>query len=317
MYQEFYSFSEEPFALNPDPKFLYLSLSHWKALSAMISGIKERKSIMVITGEVGVGKTLLIYKILRDLDKKFKAAYIFNPGLDFDNLLRNILQDLKIPIGEKDINSLSLMLLLKKYLQERLTRNEMLTMVIDEAQNLDEPVLADLLDLSNLGPPGANLVQLLLVGHPALEIKLNSGKLHLFKEKIGLHRQIKPFNQEEGRGYINHRLALAGRNISEVFTSEAANLIWEVAGGNPRVMNQLCNRALLIGFSKLCPTIDFQIVRKAIKDFEYVRPRKPKRFLAHHPKKFSYKILRILFFLFAVSAFLFPFSIILKRLFQR
>lgn len=317
MYREFYRFSEDPFILNPDPKFLYLSLSHWKALSSMIAGIKERKGIIVITGEVGVGKTILIYKMLRDFDEKIKAAYIFNSRFDFDNMLRNILQDLDVPIGEKDNNSFSLILLLKKYLHEKLSHNETVPIVIDEAQHLDEVVLEKLLRLSNLNPAGANLVQFILVGHPVLEIKLNSPKLHLFKDKIGLHRQVKPLNQEEGRAYINHRLVLVGRNISHVFTTEAANRIWEFAGGIPRIMNLLCNRALLIGYDKSCSTIDLKIVREAIKDFECVRTSKFKMLLAHPRKKSRNRIIRVLFFVFAVCAFLLPFSIILKRLLLR
>jgi general secretion pathway protein A len=315
MYREFYRFSEDPFILNPDPKFLYLSLSHWKALSSMIAGIKERKGIIVITGEVGVGKTILIYKILRDLGDKIKAAYIFNSSLDFDNMLKNILKDLDIPIGEMGKDSPSLMSSFKKYLHQKLTHNETVPIVIDEAQNLDDAVLENLLRLSNLGPAGANLVQLILVGHPVLQKKLNFKKLHLFKGKIGLHRQIEPLNQREGRAYINHRLALVGRNISDIFTTEAANRIWEFAEGNPRVMNQLCNRALLIGYGRSCSTIDLKIVSEAIKELYCTRPSKSKTLLAHPPKIFRLRIIRILFFLFAVCAFLLPFSIILRRLF--
>jgi len=316
VYQEYYRFSEDPFNLNPDPKFLYLSLSHWKALSAMVAGIKEKKGIMVITGEVGVGKTILIYKILEDLGERSKTAFIFNSSLIFENILRNILQDLGVPVGEEEKDLLSLTLLFKKYLYEKLGREETVTIVMDEAQNLDHGVLQDLLNLSTLGPAGANFVQILLVGHPALEVKLNSNTLHLFKEKIGLHRKIKPLMQEEGRKYINHRLALAGRNISEVFTTEAANRIWEFAGGIPRVINVLCNRALLIGYKNSCPTIDLKIVREAIQDLDHSRPRKSIALPSEHSSKlFSYKIMKILFFIFAVFILLVPLSKILARLF--
>jgi len=318
VYQEFYGFSEDPFTLNPDPKFLYLSLSHWKALSSMISGIKEKKGIMVITGEVGVGKTILIYKILKDLGESSKTAFIFNSSLNFENILRNILHDLSVPMGEEEKDLPSLRLLFKKYLYEKLGQEETVSIVIDEAQNLNHPVLEDLFNLSTLGPPGAKLVQILLVGHPVLEVKLNSNKLHLFKEKIGLRRQIKPLMQEEGRKYINHRLVLAGRNISEIFTMEAANRIWEFAGGIPRVINFLCNRALLIGYKNSCPKIDLKIVKEAIKDIDHGRAGKSRTFPAESSSKnFSYKIIKILFFLFAVGFLMLPISKILAILFQK
>jgi len=275
MYKKFYGFSEDPFALNPDPKFLYLALGHWKALSSMMSGIKERKRLIVITGEVGVGKTILIYALLKDLTEKIKTAFIFNPKLDFKSLLKTIFQDLEIPLEGKEENVPSLMLQFTKYLQERLARDEIVTVIIDESQGLEEKVLEEVLGLATLDIPAAKALQVLLVGQPELEEKLNSPKLRHWKEKIAIHGQVRPLTREEGRGYIRHRLKLVGRGVSEVFTSEAVNRIWEFAGGIPRVINLLCDRALLIGYTNSSPMIDSKIADQAVQDFKYLKTSKP------------------------------------------
>ncbi len=271
MYKKFYGFSEDPFALNPDPKFLYLALGHWKALSSMMSGIKERKRLIVITGEVGVGKTILIYALLKDLTEKIKTAFIFNPKLDFKNLLKTIFQDLEIPLEGKEENVPSLMRQFTIYLQERLARDEIVTVIIDESQGLEEKVLEAVLGLATLDIPAAKALQVLLVGQPELEEKLNSPKLRHWKEKIAIHGQVHPLTREEGRGYIRHRLKLVGRSVSEVFTSEAINRIWEFAGGIPRVINLLCDRALLIGYTNSSSMIDSKTADQAAQDFKYLK----------------------------------------------
>jgi general secretion pathway protein A len=271
MYKKFYGFSEDPFALNPDPRFLYLAFGHWKALSSMMSGVKERKRLIVITGEVGVGKTILIYALLKDLTEKIKTAFIFNPKLDFKNLLKTIFQDLEIPLEGKEENVPSLMRQFTIYLQERLARDEIVTVIIDESQGLEEKVLEEVLVLATQDIPAAKALQVLLVGQPELEEKLNSPKLRHWKEKIAIHGQVHPLTREEGRGYIRHRLKLVGRSVSEVFTSEAINRIWEFAGGIPRVINLLCDRALLIGYTNSSSMIDSKTADQAAQDFKYLK----------------------------------------------
>ena len=214
MYKKFYGFSEDPFTLNPDPRFLYLAISHWKALSSMMSGIKEKKRLILITGAVGVGKTILIHALLKDLTEKIKTAFIFNPRLDFKNLLQTVLQELDIPVKEKGADVASLMLQFTQYLQERQARDEIVALIIDEAQSLDEKVLEEILRLATLDTPAARALQVLLVGQPELEEKLDSPRLRPYREKIAVHGQVQPLTREEGRGYIRHRLKLVGQSIS-------------------------------------------------------------------------------------------------------
>lgn len=298
MYKEFYGFAVEPFTLNPDPRFLYMASSHFEAFSSMMSGIQERKGIIVITGEAGVGKTTLIHALLKDLSEKIKTAFIFQPKLDFQDLLKNILRELEVPIRKEEEDILSLMVQFRKYLDESLIQDDTVTIVIDEAQSLDEKVLEDLGRLTNPDTPAAKLLQILLVGQPELEVKLNSEKLRPLKERVTVHRQVRPLTQEEGREYIKYRLKVAGRDLSEIFASEAVDRIWEFAEGIPRVMNLLCDRALLIGFNDSAAIIDLKIVKEAMKDFSYLQPPKSEILRpAFLQLKAHYKVMGIFFLL--------------------
>jgi general secretion pathway protein A len=318
MYRQFYGFSHEPFNLNPDPKFLYLARSHYNAFSSMMSGIKERKGIILITGEPGVGKTLLIYALLKDLTDKAKTAFIFNPTMGFQNILENILLDLNIPVDAREKNLSSLLVRFRRYLNERLAREENVAVVIDEAQSMDNGVLESLLRFSMAGDPAKKMLQILLVGHLGLEEKLNSPKLRPYQEKIRVKCRIRPFTQEEGRGYVKYRLKLAGRDISEIFSSEAVSQVWKFSGGIPRVMNLLCDRALLIGYTISSPIIDSKIIKEAIKDLNYLRAGGTRTFLPKLSGKISRsKPLRILFFIFSLCVFLFSLNFLVPLFFRR
>jgi general secretion pathway protein A len=318
MYTQFFGLSQEPFNLNPDPKFLYLARSHIEAFSSMMAGIKERKGIIVITGEPGVGKTLLIYALLKDLTDKVKTAFIFNPTLGFQNILEYILSDLHVRFDEREKNLNSLLARFREYLNERLVREETVTVVIDEAQSLNLEALESLLRFSTSDDPSARVLQILLVGHLGLEEKLNSGKLRAYREKIRVKCRIRPFTWAEGRGYVKYRLKLAGRDVSEIFTSEAVRQIWEFSRGIPRVMNLLCDRALLIGCTDSSPLIDSKIIREAIKDLDHLRSGGTRTFLGKfHRKTFWSKTPRILFFIFSICVFLFSLHFLIPLLFRR
>jgi general secretion pathway protein A len=297
MYKEYYRFSEEPFGLNPDPKFLYLAMSHFKALNSMISAIKERKGLVTITGEVGVGKTILIHAFLKGLSKNIKTAFIFNPRFDFKSLLKNVLLDLELPIDKNEESVPFLVEKFKEYLQARASRDEMVVIIIDEAQGLEDEVLREIERLSRLGPSRERVLQVLLVGQPELEAKLNSEKFRFLKEKIAVHSQISPLSREECRGYIKHRLKLVGRDASEVFTSEALKRVWQFAQGLPRVMNLICDRALLIGYSNTSPMIDSKIVDQAIKDYDYLQVTRPAFPVSKFPRRKSYTTIGLLLLL--------------------
>jgi general secretion pathway protein A len=318
MHRQFFGLSQEPFSLNPDPKFLYLARSHIEAFSSMVAGIKERKGVIVITGEPGVGKTLLIYALLKDLTDKVKTAFIFTPTLGFQSILENILSNLDIRLDGREKNLNSLLARFRKYLKERLACGETVAVVIDEAQSLDIGTLDSLLRFSASEVPSAKMLQILLVGHLGLEEKLNSGKLRFYREKIRVKCRIRPFTREEGRGYVKYRLKLAGRDVSEIFTSDAVTQVWEFSRGIPRVMNLLCDRALLIGCMDSSPLIDSKIIREAIKDLDHLRSNGRRTFLGQFFRKtFWSKFPRILFLIFSICVFSFSLYLLIPLLFRR
>ncbi len=265
-YGEFYGFSEDPFSPSPDPSFLFMAMSHQEAFSAMMSGIQERKGIITITGDVGTGKTTLIFGLQKNLSDKIETAIIFYPRLTFKQLLKAILLELKVPVAEESTDTL-----LDKfnlYLKEKLASDETVVIIIDEAQNLANKVLLDFGKLYQQDTPELKLLQTLLVGQLELEAKLNSEELRQFKEKVAIQKQISLLNVQESMQYIDHRLRVVGSSSSKVFTPEAVEVICEYAKGAPRVINLICDRALFDGYEASAPIIDAPIVRKAIAENE-------------------------------------------------
>ena len=264
MYNQFYDFSEKPFSLTPDPKFLYLTPFHREALAAMLYGINDRKGFISITGEVGTGKTTLIYSFLKQCSEKVKTAFIFHSTITFEQLLENILLELELPIpgGGKSAQ----LHFLNEYLIEKISRDENLAIIIDEAQNLSKEVLEELRMLSNLETPKSKLLQILLVGQPELEVKLESEDLRQLKQRIGIRRHLSPLDHEERVEYIDHRLNLVGSSTSRVFTPAAVSLICDYSKGTPRTINVLCDNALLIGYGLSRKKIDADIIREVMED---------------------------------------------------
>jgi general secretion pathway protein A len=256
--------------------------------------------------------------LLRDLGEKEKTAFVFNPRVDFRGILEDILRDLGEPVKEGGEILFSLLVHFRKYLKERFALGETVTIVIDEAQSLDEEVMEGLFRLATPDSPSLNSLQILLIGHPNLEEKLNVRKLCSFKDRTTLGGRIRPLTREESREYISYRLKLAGREISEIFTSEGIHKVWEFARGNPRIINLLCDRALLVGHSYSSPKVNSKIINEAIRDLDYLqvgkyRPSNP----VFSRKKSSYKILKIIFFLLSIGVFLYSIGWILLFLLQK
>jgi general secretion pathway protein A len=264
MYNKFYGFSEKPFELTPDPKFLYFTPSHRKALGSMIYGIKERISFISMTGEVGTGKTTLIYYLFNSLDEKVKTVFIFHTTITFKDLLKTILLDLDVKVVDE--SKMGLLNQLIQYLTQMDARDETLAIIIDEAQNLPREVMEELKMFSNLE---SKLLQIVLVGQPELEEKLNSSEgLRQLKQNIGIRDQIRALSGEESKEYIDHRLRLVGSSSFETFTPKAISMICLHAKGIPRMINILCDNALRIGYSLSQKRIDVDIIHEVIKEME-------------------------------------------------
>ena len=304
MYREYYNFSEDPFDLTPDSKFLYMTGSHLEVFSAMVSGVKEKKNLIVITGEDGIGKTTLIYAFLKDLREEIKIAFISTPILDFQNMLETILQELGVPLKESQKDIRFLLIQFRKYLNQSFNRGEVVTVIIDEAQRLNVEALESLCRLTDPDTPAAKSLQILLVGQPDLCWMLNSERLEAINRKVGVFKRIKPLTREEGKEYIHHRLQSVGRDISEVFTPGAAKRIQKYARGIPRVMNAISDRALSIGHQKSSPIIDSKIVKQAmaeLKDHENAKVEGPPS--AHSRKCVCSMAARVIIFMLSLGLF--------------
>lgn len=273
MYNEFYGFSEKPFQLLPDPRFLFLTPSHRETIASIIDGIRNRRGFISITGEVGTGKTMLSRFLLGKLEveEKVKTVLIFHPTLTFKELLMNILLELDLEV--KNANKKALLHQFNEYLTQMIAKDENLVIIIDEAQDLPNEVMGELGMLPKLAT-----LQIVFVGQPEFEDKLNSQGLRQLKQRIGIKRQIRVLSKRESEDYIDHRLRLVRSSSSERFTPKAISLICSHAQGIPRLINLLCDNALLRGYSLSQKKIDVDIIREVIKDIE--RPFLQKPFLS-------------------------------------
>jgi general secretion pathway protein A len=271
MYNEFYGFSGKPFEITPDPKFLYLTSSYRKALDAMMNGIESRQGFISITGEVGTGKTTLIHYLLMSLDDKVKTAFIFHPSITFEELLEIILKERYLEVTGKDKKTL-----LHHFVEylSRIGRDETLAVIIDEAQHLSEETLQELEELSDLAYLVSGRLKIVFVGQPEFINMLNSPNLKTLNQRIGIRHEITTMTAEESRGYIEHRLKLVGSSTSKVFTPKAISIIIGHAKGIPRVINIVCDNALLNGFSESKKIIDEKTIHEVIKNLEGPSPRK-------------------------------------------
>ena len=285
MYNSFYSFAESPFNVTPDPRFLFLTDSHREVLAAMKYGVAERKGFISVTGEVGTGKTTLVRRVLEDLrGKKTHCVCLYHSTFKVEQILSEVLHELDVEPVDRD--KPSLIRCLNEFLLEGLARDEKLALIIDEAQNLDRQVLEELRLLSNLETSTSKLLQIVLVGQPELEAKLDLPELRQLKQRISIRRQIRPLTPDGSREYIEHRLKVVGSKSSQVFTSEAMGLICGYAQGIPRKINILCDNALLIGYGVNRKRVDGRAVREAIADLgepaaekTFAAPKQPPRVL--------------------------------------
>ena len=266
MYLEFYGLREAPFSPTPDPKFLFQSSRHREALAQLVYGVQERKGFIVLTGEIGTGKTTLLRTLLARLDHDTHVAYVHNSALDIEGLLEYILQDW----GVKSVGASHAQRLfeLNEFLIAQHRQRLSPVLVIDEAQNLSIPTLEAVRLLSNFETTSEKLMQILLVGQPELRDKLNAPELRQLKQRIALRCHIGPLSPEETRMYIRHRLRIAGATDAGIFTDAAIQRITEYSRGTPRVINIVCDHCLLSGYADSKRRIDAGVVEEATEYLE-------------------------------------------------
>jgi general secretion pathway protein A len=262
LYLSFYGLQEKPFSPTPNPRFLYLTPGHREALAQLVYGVEERMGFIVLTGEVGTGKTTLIRELLHRLDSTTAVAFLFNSTLSFDGLLQYVLEDLGIAkTGDSRAERL---FALNNFLIERQRAGQNTILIIDEAQNLDEATLEQVRLLSNFETSSGKLLQILLVGQPELRSKLARPELRQLRQRIGLRCAIDPLKPDEVRHYVRSRLRVAGAGDLGLFTKDALTRLARYSRGIPRVVNMVADHCLLIGYADRKRRIDRDIVEQAI-----------------------------------------------------
>ncbi|MCK4814723.1 AAA family ATPase, partial [bacterium] len=269
MYSNFFGFTEKPFDVTPDPKFLYLNEAYREVLASLIYGIHERRGFITVVGEVGTGKTTLLNAVLDRLDEQTNVAYIFNTDVTFEQLLSNILVDLGLSKAETTLYREQALERLNRFAIGQLAKGYNIALIVDEAQNLDYRTLESLRLLSNLETRKLKLIQIILSGQPELDSKLNDPRLRQLAQRISLKRYIVPLNEKETYEYIQHRLAIAGCKGSSLFDRKAKQLIWNYSGGIPRKISILCDNAFLIAYGLKKRKISEDVIAEAIKDLTW------------------------------------------------
>ena len=273
MYLTFYGLAEKPFNATPNPKFLHMTPGHREALAQLLYGTQERKGFIVLTGNVGTGKTTLLHALCQRLNGQSAVSFVVNSTLPFDGLLEYVLEDLGIAkTGESRAQRL---IALNHFLIERERAGQNTVLIIDEAQNLDVATLEQIRLLSNFETPRSKLLQILLVGQPELKARLNLPELRQLKQRVGLRCQIPPLTLEETRAYIRTRLRIAGARDLGLFADPAVDRISAYAGGIPRLINTVCDHCLLFGYADQKRRIDRHIVDQAIEYLEEGTRRRP------------------------------------------
>lgn len=268
MYTNFYGFKEKPFNTTPDSHFFFPSEKHVEALNSLRYAIEDRKGFVVVTGEIGAGKTTICRTLINQMDYATKIALITNTHLTVRELIMAILDEFEIEYttGSKQ----KLIALLNNFLIKQLSSNVNVVLIIDEAQNLTPKVLEEIRMLSNLETEKEKLIQIILLGQPQLKAKLSNSKLEQFKQRITVYYHLDALTFSETRDYIYHRLKSAGlEKIKDIFLDEAINLIYAYSKGIPRLINLTCDSALLSGYVKDTKQITAQIINDVVKEREF------------------------------------------------
>jgi general secretion pathway protein A len=283
MYENFFGFKEKPFNITPDPKFVYFSEMHKEAFAHLRYAIKEGKLFIVITGEVGTGKTTLVHTLLNKMEENVRTAHIFNPVMDPEDFLNYICEDLGIRSNGLKSRGQN-MALLHNFLLNCFAQNERVFLIIDEAQSLDTKLLEEVRLLTNLESAKNKLLHVIFLGQPELNETLADTKFRALKQRITSRYHLSALNFTDTGEYILHRLKKAGARNLSVFDNGAIKAIYKYSKGIPRVINIVCDNALLTAFSMDQKHIGKSIIKDVIRDLEGSGSFLKRRFL-HFKKK--------------------------------
>jgi general secretion pathway protein A len=266
VYLEFYGLNEPPFAITPNPRFLYYSPKHREAFNHVLYGVRERKGFVQLTGEVGSGKTTLCRAAIDELGEGYTTALILNPSLEAGHLIKAIAMEFGIDV--KGLDKLETLSEINNFLLIENDEGRVPVVIIDEAQNLTNEVMEEVRLLSNLETENFKLVQIVLMGQPELRERINDPDLRQLRQRITVRYHLEPLSQPEIGQYIQHRLQVAGSKGAPYFSQPALWRIRRYTEGIPRLVNALCDKCLLAGFVNQRDRIDFHTVGRAIRELE-------------------------------------------------
>ena len=264
MYKSFYGLKEKPFNLNPDPSYLFWSTGHENAYTHLEYAIAENKGFGVITGEVGSGKTTLINYLIHKIPKDLHLALINNPDVSPTQLLKMLCQEYELETAGRD--KASLLEHIQQFLVATYASQQRAILIIDEAQNLPAKTIEEIRMLSNLEAEKEHLIQIILVGQPELKEKLQRRSLRQFTQRVTVHAHLGGLTADDVNRYIRHRLKIAGADNPELFTEEAIQALHTYSNGVPRLINILCDTALVYGFADELKNIDRPVIDNVMAD---------------------------------------------------
>jgi len=266
MYQRFFGLRESPFNVNPDPRYLFMTPQIQEALAGLMYGIQNRKGFILLTGEVGTGKTTLLNRLLDWLrGQRVATAYIFNSRLEVNHLFDFMMADFEIPCESREKSHV--LLRLNQWLLERYRAGETAVLIIDEAQNLSDEVLEEIRLLTNLETATEKLLQIVLTGQPELEEKLRRPELRQVRQRITISCRTTALSIEETFGYVAERLRIAGANGEPVFSKEAIQTVHLYSRGIPRVMNLLCEHSMINAYVDSMRPVPARLVEDVAREF--------------------------------------------------
>lgn len=266
MYLNYYNLTEFPFSITPDPRFIYWAPQHREAFDHLLYGIQSRKGFIAFTGEVGSGKTTLCRAILTRLGADVATALLLNPSLSENQLLRAMLNDFGLPVQGRD--RLDYIETLNEFLLRKNREGANVALVIDEAQNLSPQIMEQVRLLSNLETDQHKLIQIVLCGQPELDARLSRPDLRQLRQRITVRSRLEPLAEEDIAPYIEHRLHVAGSDGRLIFEADALREIYAYVQGSPRLINAVCDGALMAGYVDRTRAINGSHIKRAIKLLE-------------------------------------------------
>jgi general secretion pathway protein A len=269
MYATFFGFKEMPFSVTPDAYSFYRNPTYEEAYANLLYGVRERKGFMMLTGEVGTGKTTILRRLMEELGAVVPSVFFYNTTLSFEDLLTFICEELDLKINGS--GQLAKVQVLNKFLIEQLKKGSTVVLFVDEAQNLRDDVFENLRLLSNLETFREKLLQIILAGQPELEAKLGRPELRQLKQRIFSHSRLDPLSEEQVAAFIDYRLKAVGYDRNDLFPRDAVREIASYSKGIPRLVNIICDNALLIAYGDSKKRVSSEIIKEVARDLQLGR----------------------------------------------